>query len=63
MIGDTATTGARARLERLAHAGHGEDRLDADEGVGRTDDHRAQRRIGKARRTHAGVRRGDVAPS
>ena len=49
MIGETATTGAAAGGKRLAHPRHGEDRLDADERVGRADDHRAQPFVAQGR--------------
>ena len=58
MIGDTATTGRGTCVERFAHSGHGQDRLDADERVGRTDHHGAQAGVAQAPRARpdAGAR-------
>ena len=47
-MGETATTGA-AQAKSLARPRHGQDRLDADEGVGRADDDRAQPFVAQGR--------------
>ena len=58
MIGDTAITGAAQSASAAAHAGHREDRFDADERIGWADDHRRQPWIGqRLQKSGLGTRR------
>ena len=51
--------GRAAGLQRLAHAGHGQDRIDAEPGVGRADDDARERRRGeRLEHLRGGPRRG-----
>ena len=62
MIGDTATTGAGVRRARRA-AGHGQDRLDADERIGRADHDRFAGPLPASASARLGAARGCCCPT